>query len=587
MSFYRDIDDELLRLGPEAKPLLETIRDITRRLDMDSYLDMGAHEQKAVLRGLEAQLTETLALPLAVDLPTKPQRQVVRTLVESYALARLYPDTVGPIEEVRSTIELLTLPRFKTEQFEPGQLDALCAAMQITPDERAQIDAVVVDAEGRLARRRACMDVIRGWFGDLGRSEVKTLFDRYFPDNPFVAEQIDVVLTRTCIYWCVPSKKDFEAAPHVKSMSEPAREAALAYLKRMRRFAFQYFSHFPTFSSFDARDADPSLIDDLCNALDIERSVAVDLLNTTATIETTSEIEKYLIHDTWGHTWQADLSELRHLYDHMESLLTPIDATDHLQLGDNVVTLLDVLYLNLRGELLYDEALATRYADEWLRQRLSGLLAPIVAELTADIIEYKFHLDNEGAEELLPSSSLFDFNPAKLDFAWVDFGYFIRSLRRTTDRYAKSEALRDNLVERIALLLKLKYPRQYKAVADKEAIRQQVGERVDQFMRLVQERKAQHLNTDLAIGSDENGRPDINGFFEIYTNLLRVQCTLNRLIKDVLETERRDLLRYFSVLHIFIVRHYQQAPLQHFWNLDETLAAYAMPMLEAMQKAEG
>ncbi len=585
MGFFADIDDELTRdLNRDFTAIFQSIRDLTELLDVDSYAEMDdTHENAAKLIAQERELAKKLRHDLQETLPDAPDREILGTFLAAYRLEALYPDTVGDVAETASTIDLLTLPLFKARRLDAKVRERVVADLAkrfgIGDERLAAIEGMAEEAKQKLARRRELIDVVRTLLLDSdgtpkSRTELKAMFDRYFPENPLLEDEVEVVVTRTCVYWCIP-------------MHQSARnEDVKAWLKNTGRFAFQYFSHFPTFSSFDARDADPELVAELTTSLGWSETDVIDGLNSTTTIERTPEIEKYLIHDTWGHMWQGDLTHLRQLYDRMESLKSPVDANEHLTLPDgNVVSLLDMIYLTARGRIRFDEGLAERYIDQWIRLRIQALLAPIVAELTADCVEYYFKLSNGEQGHLLPSSSMFSDNPAKLDFAWVDLGYFMRSLRRTNATYAKNEELRTNLIARICLLLKLKYPRQYKKIENADALTKEVSGVVDRFLVILTERQEHHLNQDL-IAPEGNATTGANAFSLLFTNFLRVQFTLNQLIQSELENGRPHLAQLFNVLILFVVHHFERDPLHRFWNLDEVLGEYGLSVLAAIHEAE-
>ena len=593
MSFFSDIDDELTSdLSNDYTEVFAAIRRLTELLNVDSYDEMGdQHEHAATLLQSEAELSGILSQELEEDLSSDIPDSIIDTFLLSYRLEALYPDTVGEVEEAVSTIPLETFPHFKARKLDSsiraGAFARLCEQFQVSGARLSAIDEIVSSSHRRLSSRRQLFDQVRELViaeegGPRSRNEIKALFDRYFPENPLRASEVEVIVTRTCLYWSIPKLEDLE-----KRDTSTEQEAAEAWLKHTGRFAFQYFSHFPTFSSFDARDADPTLVADLAEKLGWDESDIISGLNSTTTIERTAEIEKYLIHDTWGHMWQGDLTDLGRLYDTMESLKSPVDANEHLTLPDgNVVSPLDLMYLNARGNIRFDESLAERYVDQWIRLRIRALLAPIVAELTADCVEYKFKLDNAAREDLLPSSSLFADNPAKLDFAWVDIGYFVRSLKRTNSIYVKNKDLRENLVERVSHLLKLKYPRQFKRIDNADAFRGEVESVVDRFLEIVLLRQEMHLNQDLSFPETEGGDSNPNAFSLLFTNFLRVQFTLNRIIKGEMETKRPELANLFNILILFVVRYFENAPLRYFWNLDETLGKYGLPLLMAAERAE-
>ncbi|MEM8953397.1 MAG: hypothetical protein AAGD22_04515 [Verrucomicrobiota bacterium] len=594
MEFFSDIDDDLTRgLADDYAALFLAIGKLTDLLNVDSYDEMGSeHQHSARLFENERSLAKQLRHKLQGELPTTPDPSVLTTFLKAYRLEALYPDTVGSMEETATTIPLVTLPKFHARRFDDAKrksiYETLVNELGISELCQREIETAYADSTQRLKQRRILVDAVRRRVLDedgrpRSRSEIKAVFDDWFPQNPLRETEVEMIITRTCLYWCIPAKQDIE--PRDSAIDA---EAVEAWRKLTGRFAFQYFSHFPTFSSFDARDANPELVSSLSAELGWSEPDIISGLNSTTTIERTREIEKYLIHDTWGHMWQGDLTRLGQLYDTMESLKTPVDANEHLTLPDgNVVSLLDLMYLTMHGEIRYDEILATRYMDQWIRLRIQALLGPIVAELTADCVEYKYKIDNPKERELLPSSSIFEENPAKLDFAWVDLGYFVRSLRRTIAAYTKSEELKQSLVDRVCLLLKMKYPRQYRKVACHQDLKESVEKTVSRFLDDFVERQDFHLNQEILDGvSEGSDMPDVNSFFLLFTNFLRIQFTLNHLVEDLMENERPELAELFNVLMLFLVGHFEGDPLHRFWDLDDMLGEYALPLLKRVNTLE-
>jgi len=604
---FSGIPDELLgQLSARHASIFDQIRSLMGLLDLDTYAEMNpsARHDLERLRRVENELGQQLIRPVAsidAELPAEPDRAVLQAFAGAYLLERLYPKTVGDPDEILSTLELRTLPDFRVRDLDDSHQERaftrICEELSLLPDEVAQLRSEASEAESRIDRRTVLVDRIRALVERQSdspskptRSGTKALFDRYYPNNPLRKEEIDLVVTRTCLYWAVPGAGTLQQQETFGQTRTPEEQAqTLDFLKGLRRFSFRAFSHFPTFSSFDARDADPSLIDELAADMDCSRSEIVSLLSAVTTVETTEDIEKYLIHDTWGHIWQADLSRLGSLYDRMESLVrAPISANDILDLEDGTcATLVDILYLNRDGHIAYDADLADRVIDAWLRVRVESVLSPIVAELAADVIEFKFRLDNPTIASELPSSSLFADNPAKLDFAWVDIGYFIRTLKKTNLAYGKSQSRLTNLVESLRLTMRTKYARHYRKIESKEALEAEIEDAVVAFLERFESRQDQHLNQDLDsedLDGDED--PEANSFFLLFTNFLQIQFTLNDLIEKRLAKENPELVDHFTILTIFLTRHFQTAPLARFWDLDETLANYSLPLLNLASKCE-
>ncbi len=591
MDVFSDIDDELIweRSG-DVQASFQAVRELAGLLNLDSYAEMGGGVAATELVEKARLLAEDLRHPLEQTLPEAPNREVLARFLTAYRLEELYPDTVGRPEEVLTSIPLITLPMFPVRNLDPEVRSqtaaALATAWKLTPAQCEVIEKAVTVARERLTWRRRLVDEVRllltepnGKLKD--RTGIKAVFDQYFPGNPLLASEIEVVVTRTCLYWCLPKAEDITARATDQETAEVKE-----WLAYTGRFAFQYFSHFPTFSSFDARDADSHLSSRIAERLNELPTDIMSGLNSTTTIERTAEIEKYLIHDSWGHMWQGDLTDLGRLYDTMESLKCPVEAGDHVVLPDgNVVTLLDLCYLTGFRSIHYDIHLASRYTNAWLRRRLDALLAPIVAELTADCVEYKFRLQHGQQGDLLPSSSMFAHEAAKLDFAWVDLGYFIRSLRRTNATYQKDVALKESLVSRFALLLAHRYPRQYSRVEKESDLLTEIGVHLDVFFEQLDAKLKRELDLDLTASAEELPE-EPNAILLLFTNLLRIQSTLNHLIGEEMKKRQPELAELFDVLVIFIVRQFESEPMHRFWDLDEVLGTYGLATLHEIAKME-
>ena len=382
--------------------------------------------------------------------------------------------------------------------------------------------------------------------------------------------------------FCILSNDAFAKTESFLARDEAARKATLDYLERLRRFNFYNFSHFPAFTSFDAREMDPTHLDRLASAMNLDRAGLVALLNTAVFIEERDNLEKYLVHDSWGHYWQADLTGLGTLYDRMASLQLPLAPSDVARVDEKLCTFLDLVYLRRDGTLLFDETLARRFAAAWMYERFQPLLAPVIAELAADMIEYRARTACRAAGLDLPSSSLFPHHPAKIDFAWADLSFFVKSLKRVNTLYAKDEELKAGFVERARLLFRLKYRRNFPAVASAEKLDAELKTILERLLAIFNEVQETFLGIKLAVADDAEGRPRINAFFQVFLNLLQIGMTLNGIIHEQLEKERPHLAPHFQTLIIFVVKYFERDPLQGFWTLDDILASYAVPLLEAL-----
>ena len=571
-------------------------RALVELLNVDSYAKIGQVEAGRTerLAELESRLEQALARPAAPAKDTgwsSADRQAAYAFAQAFRLSVLYPDTVAAHGDIIATLITPTFSCVRPAQPDPvahaATFRRLCARIGLGEADREAIETEAGDAERKLARRHRLVALLRGILRPVPdraptSADAHRFFGFLFPGHPFQPGEVEVVATESCLYFCILSNEAFAKTESFLARDEAARRQTLDYLKRLRQFNFYNFSHFPAFTSFEAREMDPADLERLGREMELDRAELVALLNTVVFVEEQDNLEKYLVHDSWGHYWQADLTQLGTLYDRMASLQLPLSPGDTTRVGDKLLSFLDLVYLRRDGALVFDEALARRYAAAWTNERFQVLLAPVVAELAADMIEYRARAECKAAGLELPSSSLFAHHPAKVDFLWADLSFFVRSLKRVNTLYEKDEELKAGFVERARLLFRLKYRRNYPAVQSPEALDAELQRVLARLLAIFNEVQETDLGIRLDVTRDADGRPGINAFFQVFLTLLRVGMTLNGIIHGELEKSRPHLQPYFLTLIMFIVKYFERDPMQGFWSLDETLANNAVPLLEAL-----
>ena len=572
---------------------LAEARTLVKLLDVHSYTEMGhgTPDRQQPLAELEARLQRAFARPPVAG-PTDARqgttgREAAFAFARAYRLSALYPDTVGAGADVIATLPVPTFSAVHPPRTDPARHAAvfvdLCRRIGLDDADRASIEEEAAGAARKLSRRHTLVALLRAHLRpDPGQvptsADAHRFFGFLFPDGPLAPGEVEVVATQSCVYFCILSQERFVQTETFLARDEAARQRTADYLKRLRQFNFYNFAHFPAFTSFEAREMDPADLDRLGAAMDLERAELVALLNTVVFIEERDNLEKYLVHDSWGHYWQADLTGLGTLYGRMASLHLPLSPSDSVRLDDDkLLSFLDLVYLRRDGSLLFDEALARRYAAAWTQERFQALLAPVVAELAADLIEYFARAQCRAAGLELPSSSVFAHRPAKLDFAWADLSFFTKALKRVNTLYEKDATQRAGFMERVRLLFQLKYRRNYPGVASPEALDTEMGKVFARLLAIFHEVQEADLGMSLET---------FNTFSQGFLNLLRVATTLNGIVVGQLEGARPHLAPYFQTLVMFVVKYFERDPSQNFWTLDETLAVHAVPLLEALAASE-
>lgn len=589
---------------PLSAEICADVKALVELLAVQSYREMGQSSGDEQVRAARiAELERRLETAL-VSLPAFPagtaaqtEHAVALSFARACRLSALYPDTVGNADAIIASLPLPAMRRIRAGHGDPDRQAAvfrrLVSRLPLSEADVAGIEAEIRAARERLGRRRQLVTLLRAELSELsptpGPEEAHRFFGVFFPDHPLRPGEVDVVATESCLYFCILSNEAFARTDAFLARDEAARKHTLDYLERLRRFNFYNFSHFPAFTSFDAREMDPARLTTLAGAMGMVPADLVALLNTAVFVEERDNLDKFLIHDSWGHYWQADLTRLGSLYDRMATLQTPLSPGEAVRFAggqtmeeERLGTFLDLVYLRRDGGLLFDETLARRFAAAWIAERFQPLLAPVVAELAADMIEYR---PDDQAAAGLPSSSRFAHHPAKVDFAWADLLFFVKSLKRVNDLYRKDAELKAGFVERARLLFRLKYRRNFGAVSSPETFGRELTTIFERLLTIFDEVEEEQLGTGLEFAVGADGQPKVNLFFQTLLNLLRVCATVNGLVHGQLEN-RPELMAHYRTLVIFIVKLFERDPLRHFWSLDETLQAHAVPLLETLAACE-
>lgn len=536
---------------------------------------------------IELDLCDELALNIETETDVmKIDRSALITWLKSAYLEIYYPLTVGPPSETISSIELKSYPKFrsfKTNEKQRHQfLSKAYSQLQISKTEQQSIEE---HANWCLCKMQQKHKLVKFLISKLNREQLQKsshqLLLKLCPDSPFTETEVDIIATPSGLYFCLPSLQEIKELESYKQRSESQQKELTTFIKRQKRFKFEQFEHFPMFSAFDARDTDESLIEESCRLLpELKQHEVILLLNTVVTFEETSQIEKYLIHDTWGHIWQHDLTDLNLYYDIMANMNRPLSPFDQVVDRDRIISLADIFVVNRHGEIKIDHTLKDRFIELCLEKHISALFAPVIAELTADIVEYFFYRDDPEHQKLLPSSSLFKHNPTKLDFAWMDMNYFCRKVKKIHMKLTQAEALKTGFCQLLLEALKLKFSRKFEQLESHDTFGEELEKQVEQFAK-------DYANAfDEALEHRDSSEQHFNAFDRLLSNLLRIQFTSNQIIEKFMYHKKDRLLKYRQIYILFICHYFCQNPQKHFWDLDEILARTTLPFLSYLNNLE-
>ncbi|MEL6185330.1 MAG: hypothetical protein AAFU79_11965, partial [Myxococcota bacterium] len=286
----------------------------------------------------------------------------------------------------------------------------------------ADVDARVERGDEALARRRSVSRALHGRFPSDHPKAVHEAFSALFVDHPLAVGEVSWIRTATSTFFLVPFSKAELTSP--SAPVRPRREALDRFLAHLTRFEQRYFAHFPVFGGFRGEHADAELLASLAAATGLAQDDVAHQLTTSVSVIPRDEVDKYLVHDAWGHVWQALLFRFDESYQAAATYGEPpgLDA----RYGD--ASLLEVAAACARGE---PEPSPEAFLRDCLHQRLHVSLAGLMAEVLADAVEGKI----SGAP--LPSSSRLPEEPTRLDLTLSDLPYYVQVATRGVEKLAR------------------------------------------------------------------------------------------------------------------------------------------------------
>ncbi|MCA9634272.1 MAG: hypothetical protein KC766_41790 [Myxococcales bacterium] len=258
------------------------------------------------------------------------------------------------------------------------------------------------------------------------------LMDVLYGELPWRVGDIDWVITGTSIFPCVPRKKDQLLKDDWEERSPEEQAAIGAFMVKLRKANTANTLRFPAFGLAPNRPAEP-LWSRLVLACGVSEEVLIETLETMVMIVPTHQVDQYVVHDSWGHTWQEALSEFEWEYARVLELAD--DLTPHAgpAFGGDVATLGSCLRVE-NDALEVDEERLLEIAKQDVLGRFGVATSIALSEMLADFMESKFA--RQVPEEALPTSSLIDVAHLKIDLSLSDIGRQIKRLAKPYRRLA-------------------------------------------------------------------------------------------------------------------------------------------------------
>jgi hypothetical protein len=323
--------------------------------------------------------------------------------------------------------------------------------------EFEELEDEVKWATGDARRKQAVARALRTEFGlevnapDLD-ARVVALFQSLFPGVDLHREEVRLILTGTLVFFCVPFRGEELTTERFASLTDEQRAPIEEFLRDVGNFKQERFAHFPAFGFLRRDRLAPDLMARLADHAELAPLEVAHELCRMVTILPLAEVDKYVVHDVWGHSWQASMLRFSQTYEELSRYAQPFDLDVRTSGPDGRSIRLGECFRRSGASLRLDEAQFSRFVQGVMAERLPVALSAVLAEAMADVAEFKLLAQDWTDEEAFQSSSYFKTYPSKLDLTLQDVRfYFLQAtkvFRWWALRRKRREATCDGLVER-------------------------------------------------------------------------------------------------------------------------------------------
>ena len=358
----------------------------------------------------------------------------------------------------------------------------------------------------------------------------QALFRAITGSNALNHELIDVTLTNATIFFTF----DFE-----DNGLEPSQHYSLSdqyslkdLLNKLDMFSDVERTDFPAVGKWRRLEIDKMFLDEMASdifsktEMTFSQEVLEKTLLTMIYLLPRKHAESFFVHDAYGHSWQESICEFEHFYQYINTLKDPIESSDLEQV--------DISALNVKEntEQVYREL------EDYYERQIQVAINAILAEFTADAMEYHLQAQLEEKGQSIPTSSKMRHFTLFLDLSFNDVKKHFGSLRKAV----KSQFAREN-TQKLNGLFEQHYS---KAEADKV-----VAELKVKF--------EERIGTLFSETSDETNN-QIESI--VFVQLLRVYLAIDMVAKS-------NDAKVLQQLLLVLTTNFQANPSINFWFLDK------------------
>jgi hypothetical protein len=441
---------------------------------------------------------------------------------------------------------------------------------------RASLDAKVTMAE----RKSSLLAAIREEFQIHADSAtldqaVGQFFNMLYKGAGIPASEIRVVITSDMAFFALPfhEKQKTLYTERFAQLSAEEQRPTIEFLTRLHTFTQKQFAHFPAFGFIDNNRLDDDSLARVAKRAGMSVDEVLKELVSMVTILPLGEIDKYLVHDVWGHGWQAALLGFSSMYRGISKFGNPLDLTEEAAPCNEQKLTFKECFERHGTDVRLNEEHFLAFVDAEIRERLPIALTPVFAEMMADIIEYKFLEDNPEKACRMPSSSAFKELPTKLDLTFQDVPFYFMQATKVFRSWSTRPDRQARTVEQLVA-----------DGADESAAQAAVTRAVAIWRGL----EANRYSEELRFEAEPNGEISLNIVGRLYLNFASIHAAALRCYREVGQlTPDSTLFSSFRELMIIASSvFFEESPARNLWRIDEFLALRLPAIVQRLTSAK-
>ncbi len=398
-------------------------------------------------------------------------------------------------------------------------------------------------------------------------ADVLRLFRYLYPSAPFEVGEVKLIKTCSALYFCLPSElKEPTAVPTHTNVKKQNSKRVRCFEFLQKIWEVEPFAHFPVFGTFDADDLDITFRKQIAN----ETGLTLELVTTTLTrmvgFLPLEELDKYLIHDTWGHQWQESLLNFEVLYTELSLFDRPLSIAESASIMGQQRTFSEVFSKSESDEISLNTEKLTAFVDAELYERSIIAFTPILAEMLADVVEYKFLELHPDEAHLMPSSSLLKAYPSKLDLTLEDLRNCFKKVSETFQNWVDSDEAKHNIHAEICEQLD---------IADDVEKHIEVDSALEKAVKLCKNRLDLFYKPDWHWEESGDNCLKLNAFTFAALNFLRIHNAFLNTYQELSQVKTQ--YGFKDALILAMGTFFELEPQRNIWYLDEFLTEGFLP----------